>query len=580
MALISSASGAPSIGHIDRERAHVQPGHPHSVRVHLADLDGADREGLALIATRRVGLTEVDERTVALPADSDRVTVQFDTPHDAPDAGVLLEVRLQRGDRTLDHAWAVLTIARRIEDDLRYGFYTNWDQLGHDYAAKARMLNEAYLNGIEFYDYFPAHGHYAPSDPNYAYEPFGISILGEDVRRKIESSATRNIVSIAYVAAYAASESVYRAHPYPMTTREGTPRIFNGHVKDERTADENDEDKWFWLMAIGPGTPWRAHIMEEFARALDDDPGDLFSFDGFEIDSYGHGADDRYYDRELSESHGELLSEVLTEFVGAVRERCRQVKPDAIVSFNCVSEFGIEPMKAVTDFLFIENWAFHKGRYGEVIDLCHEHRAARRQRVVLKMYPADAKQDPPVWTARHLAQLLGATIAGGGSLMVAGEPDERAGRMHGLNTLYYPDNLPMRSDAYEVLVAYNRFDALLFGLNHGREVRNVDAQHEAEGVQARAFDAPRFGVRTLMLLNVDGDARWDARPKPAEAKRGLRVTLDIPADAKVREVFYASPDAADWATPRPIKHTVQGGRVTAIVPELRTLGAVLVKLEE
>lgn len=55
-------------------------------------------------------------------------------------------------------------------------------------------------------------------------------------------------------------------------------------------ADAAGRPKWFWLMNIADDSPWHAHIMDEFRGTLDDEPGDLVSFDGFEVDTYGDNA--------------------------------------------------------------------------------------------------------------------------------------------------------------------------------------------------------------------------------------------------------------------------------------------------
>jgi hypothetical protein len=35
-----------------------------------------------------------------------------------------------------------------------------------------------HISAVEFYDYFPGHGYYAPREAQYKFEPFGISIIG------------------------------------------------------------------------------------------------------------------------------------------------------------------------------------------------------------------------------------------------------------------------------------------------------------------------------------------------------------------------------------------------------------------
>jgi hypothetical protein len=93
--------------------------------------------------------------------------------------------------------------------------------------------------------------------------------------------------------------------------------------------------------------------MAEFGRALDSKPGDFVSFDGFEIDTYGDSDHARFYAKG-SRRNGDLLRDVLRDFVGDVQTLTRKIKPQGLVSFNSVNEFGVEQMYDVTDFLFLE----------------------------------------------------------------------------------------------------------------------------------------------------------------------------------------------------------------------------------
>lgn len=573
-----AAAEGLKVARVERGQASAVPGEAQTLTLHIEGSSGG--EAATLWVRRSAGLQEIDSHRHKVGPGP--LTLRFSSEAGQPDAGHLVEWRLEQPGRATEHGHTVLSFARHVEDDLRYGFYANWDRRSADYDAKAGLLLDAYINAVEFYDYFPAHGHYAPTQAEYAFEPFGVRIDGLDVKGKIEANTRRGIRSIAYVAAYAASRSVYERMPFPMTTEQGIARVFNGSVMSEAQADSAGRPKWFWLMAIGAGSPWRAFILDEFARTLDDGPDDLVSFDGFEIDSYGHGADDRYFDRGVSRDHGRLLQDVLAEFVGHVRDRARLVRRSALVSFNCVSEFGIEPMKPVTDFLFIENWSGHKSGYREVVDLCYAHRAAYGQRVVLKMYPADAGLREPVWTPEHLRLLLGACIVGGGTLMVAGEPDERAGRLHGLNTLYYPDNLPLPAATAELMARYNRFDAMLLGLNHGRAVLNVDARvHLPDGI-ARSFDSPPAGVRTVMILHSRPEEQWNRPPGDASsmapaAGATVPVEFDAPPGRADFELLYASPDEPAWHVPARLAHELRDGRVTVHLPAGHTLGAVFLR---
>jgi dextranase len=448
--------------------------------------------------------------------------------------------------------------------------------MGENYDAKAAMLANLHINAVEFYDYFPGHGYYAPREAQYRFEPFGTQINALDIQRKIQAGHKRNILSLAYVAAYAASESIYRQHPYPMTDNRGIPKIFNGGIMTEDEADRQKKAKWFWLMNVADDSPWHKYIMSEFGRALDDAPGDLVSFDGFEIDTYGDSADSRFYAAN-SRRNGDLLSEVLRDFVRDVQTLTHKSKRHGLVSFNSVNEFGVEQMYDVTDFLFLEIWRGHTDKIEDLVDICFRHRAPRSQRVVLKLYPADMDPGHTSWPAGTLRRVLGATMTGAGSLMVVGEPDESKNEMHALNTLYYPDHRPLPSGNTELLRDYYRHDALLLGYTHGHDVVNTNLEYSVPDCITRTFAAPAKYSLVVQLLHTGHEKRWSAHAPLPSPILNSEVSLDLPAGVAPRRVYFASPDVPALQTPVEIDFEVTDGRLRTVLPELQVHGTLVLQ---
>ncbi|MGH6755023.1 MAG: glycoside hydrolase family 66 protein, partial [Bradyrhizobium sp.] len=230
-------------------------------------------------------------------------------PPSKEEGGFLARISLVRGKKVSARGEAVLSVVRKPADDLRYGFFASFTKAGGDYDAKADMLARLHVNAVEYYDYFPAHGYYAPREQEYRFEPFGRPASATDIQRKIEAGHRRGILSLAYVAAYAASKSIYQKCPDPMTDERGVPKIFNGQLMPEDQADREGKPKWFWIMNVDRGSRWNQYIMGEFRRTIDNAPGDLVSFDGFEIDTYGDSADAKFYAKG-SRRNGQPLSDV------------------------------------------------------------------------------------------------------------------------------------------------------------------------------------------------------------------------------------------------------------------------------
>lgn len=480
------------------------------------------------------------------------------------------------GGETLAIERVILSVTDKPEDDLRYGFFASYPDEPADYTAKADMLADLYINAVEFYDYFPAHGNYAPQREAYQFEPFGIAINGLDVKAKIEACQRKGILALAYIAAYAASESVYREIPDPMTDAQGAPKIFNGEIMTERRADAEGKQKWFWLMNISEGSQWRSYIMPELERALRPGDGDIAAFDGFEIDTYGDNADARFY-ADGSRYDGEPLAEVLQGFVADVTAMTRRTKPHGLVSFNSVNEFGVENMYGVTDFLFLEIWRWHAPMLSDLVDICFHHRGARNQRVILKLYPADMDPSRSTWPTLALARLLGAAMTGGGSLMVVGEPDEATGQMHALNSLYYPDHQPLSAANEALLKAYYAHDAMLYGYTHGRGVENWATYVPVEGCVTRSFIAPGRRALCLQMLNLDNQPKWSEVPDSIFVKKDIAVSMALPDEVRPSAVYYASPDSPQYQIPVEIPFELQQGQVLFNVPELTVYGTVIVQ---
>ncbi len=556
---------------VNVERVWVKPDETHFVEIELAER--GRNEGEVLLVRRTRNLLDWEERRVGIQDDR----IRLEEEAGGVELPIVLELALASDKGFTDHAVHVLPVVSDPSDDLRYGFYANWDRIGDDYGKKSDMLADLLINAVEYYDYFPAHGIYAPTDVVYEFQPFyGSEILAKDISEKIESGRKRGILSIAYVAAYAASRSVFERLPYPMTNAQGENLIFNGRILTEKAADASGDRKWFWLMAIARDSPWRDYILEEWRRTLLDNPGDLVAFDGLEIDSYGHDVSARYYS-EGSAANGRLLSDVIAELIEDTWRMAHSVKDPVAISFNCVNEFGIERMYDITDFIFIENWAGYKSGIEETVEICYRHREPRGQRVVLKMYPADAGfRDPAHFPPDHLRLMMGMCLVGGGSLMIAGEPNEVTGEMHALNSLYYPDNVAIPGENTEIIRRYNVFDAILYGLNHGRMVENYRTSLFVPGCVARGFRNDRGDI-TVMLLNNGEQVRWDEARTAPDPLVHREVAIDVPANMEVRQVLYLSPDAEDPGLPLKVDFERKGNTVRTLIPELHTTGALVIK---
>jgi hypothetical protein len=493
--------------------------------------------------------------------------------------GYLMKSRITGGGPPLRSRPIVVSVSDTVGPDLRYGFFASYENADGDFEAQARMLADFHVNAAEYYDYFPNHGDYAPDALSYRFEPFGVQIEAASVRGKLEAARGRGIRSLAYIAAYAASESVYRDFPYPMTTASGEPLVFNGRIQPESEAEAQGRGKWFWLMDISPDSKWTRYILEELRSALIGDAAAGLRFDGFEIDTYGNRPDERFY-AEGSERSGDLLSDVLVDFVQAVKELTHRHAPDPLVSFNSVNEFGASRMSDVTDFHFLEIWREHTDRLSDLIDIPHFYRRASQKRAVLKLYPVDMEQVHESFPPLVLARLLGATMTGGGSLMVAGEPNPETGAMHGLRSLYYPDHKPLSDEAASILKAYNRHDALMYGITHGAGIENAQVPVSVSETFAHTYvDRNRQRI-IVQLLHHGGAVQWSETVESVPVVEGRSIKIQLPEGAAPKSLWYASPDFAEYTEPQRLRFEMSDGVLATKLPQSCIHGTLILEFAE
>ncbi|MDX2175830.1 MAG: glycoside hydrolase family 66 protein [Candidatus Sumerlaeia bacterium] len=553
----------PRIARVFLEKAFVAPGESGGVFVRLGDAGS-----LAPGDTLRLAVFPADGSP--LHAESRAPAgefTDFTIPAGLPEGGHRLEVALLRGGAELGKVERVHSVVADIADDVRYGFYTNFGAFGGDYTEKTNILVEAGLNAVEYYDWFPAHGDYTPEAQTYPQEPFGQVIELRDVQGKMEQARAKNIRNIAYIAAYAAVPRIANAIPgSKLTTSSGEPVVFyQGSVAPQSQLS----GVWFNLTAFAPGTSWRPVLWDELTNALDLD--DSVSFDGFELDTYGWNEP---YHSAGSPFNGTPIMEMLADLTGDVRGLTRSIKPGGLTTLNTIAEVEIERFYEKVDFLFVENWAFHKPRYDAVARMVASNHSASGKRFVSKCYPADMEGGRTIWPVENLTLLLAAHLYGGGSFMVAGEPREATGQIGGFNSLYYPDNLPQPEENHRAIRNYNTHDALLYGLNHGPEVRLRATEPPLPGAMAMSY-LGAGGAATWCLLRLDGADEWTRETAPASELAEVEATVTLPNGFAPRQVVYGTPDDDALVFHRAVDWSVADGRLTARLPKLRRFGSLI-----
>jgi hypothetical protein len=168
-------------------------------------------------------------------------------------------------------------------------------------------------------------------------------------------------------------------------------------------------------------------------------------------------------------------------------------------------------------------------------------------------------------------------MTGGGTLMVVGEPDAERGVLHGLRSLYYPDHRPLAAGVENLLRAYYRHDALLFGYTHGKEVFNADLAISAPGLLTRSYEARDRRALVVQFLRTGEEARWTiAQPLP-KPEKDVPVSVTLPATFAPTAVYFVTPDAENFQDPVPLQFAITDGILRTALPEIRVHGTLILR---
>ncbi|RYG55994.1 hypothetical protein EON80_29890 [bacterium] len=161
--------------------------------------------------------------------------------------------------------------------------------------------------------------------------------------------------------------------------------------------------------------------------------------------------------------------------------------------------------------------------------------------------------------------------------MVVGEPDERSGQMHALNTLYYPDHQPVPESNRQLLRDYYRFDSLMYGITHGKGVFNTAIENAVPGYITRTYSVPAQKMLVVQMLNIENERKWTSAA-PAKLLRGdQEITLDLPGGIKPQSVSFASPDDAALQKPVAIDFEVRNRELRVALPAIRSYGTLILR---
>lgn len=408
----------------------------------------------------------------------------------------------------------------------RYGFLCDFAPGRTDAAEIIHTLAGFHINGLQFYDWQYRHDSLVPPAETYT-DPLGRTLSLKTIKALIQAAHAHGMAAMPYLAIYAASAPIWKAHPdWNLYDKDGKPIPFG--------------EDFLGLMNPAPATPWTEHLQREGSRTLAELP-----FDGLHIDQYGEP-------HEVWDAEGNPvdLPAAFSAFIAEAKAR----HPNMTVLFNAVGNWPIEALAASpADFNYIEVWP-PSTRYQDVVDIVRNARSLSGNKgVVIALYlPADCPVN------NRLADAL--IYAAGGSRIELGENARL------LSDPYFPKHQELPHELRQVLKRYAGY-AVRYGELTGPSA--VDAAEVCVTVPKSIWALPRRSGRWTAVHLVNGrgldDPQWD-QPHPApQEQRGLAVSLK--GLEPVREAYWASPDLSNPAL-QPLSFTRQGEDIHLTLPTL------------
>lgn len=429
----------------------------------------------------------------------------------------------------------------------RYGFVSDFPEGRDDLDAVADTLRQLHLNVIQFYDWMYRHHDLLPPDESYT-DLLGRNLSRSTVERLIDTVRNVGALPVAYGAVYGAGFDYADQHPdQRLRRRDGTP-----HSLGDLLA----------IMNIAPDSPWTAHVIGEFARAIDE-----LGFAGIHLDQYGDP-------KRALDADGTLvdLEEVFPPFIARTRQRL----PDATLIFNNVNDYPTwTTVDAPQDATYIEVWPPHD-TYADLAALVTKARHLDPDRpVILAAYLepfADNEQEPRSAAAARLA--LATVFSHGGHYLLCGEHDGV------LTHPYYPNyatvgdrTMEAVRECFDLAVALGDvlYDprsvditkSVFAGINHDIQLDAADTvtpDPRPGALWLTVQSTPDWTTVHVIDLTAQSDIDWNTPKNEPSERTGMSLRVLEPA--ATGDWLLAAPGAA----PQLVSPERDGDHLTVELP--------------
>lgn len=512
--------------------------------------------------------------TILLPAGS-RETVYVEAgPFETAFGGFGAEVEWHADGEsagTLSTAFDVVSDWRVAP---RYGFLSDFGPAEIGDQEDVQWMAKLHLNLVQFYDWMYRHDDLVSDQEAY------VDLMGREVSRAVVEEKIRlcrdyGMKAIAYGAVYAASKAFADMHPdWRLYTSGGNPYDFIGI---------------FGIMNIAPDSPWRAHIVNQFRKAVE-----LMGFDGIHLDTYGYPKTG--WSRLNGMRRLERLEEQFPLLIEATRDELSRVKDDIGLIFNNVGNWPVDSVaRSSQECIYVEVWKPYE-RYDHLREIIRRaSESSNGKPVILAAYLKPFREPGPMGVdgAEHAYRLLNAVItAHGGYHLLHGE----AGGA--LTQGYYVDHSKLRAGFLRTVRDYADFGVRYGPIHYDRKLRDVSMTH-ADGDNLEyafnGFPYSTYGeagkvwtiigesdtVKRIHFINLvsSGNDCWNESKEAPALVESRHISVAI--DGEIESVWVASPDFRSGkpsALEYKIEITPRGKTIAMEMPPLLYWDMLLIRM--
>ena len=479
---------------------------------------------------------------------------------DAPDEEPSLEYHT---------AFDVVSVCKKA---IRYGFLSDFRTSDGEDHTDISLMRKLHINMVQYYDWAYRHDDLVAKASTY-HDLMGKEMNLDTIKKKITLCHAYGMKAIGYGAVYAASREFYKTHPeWGLYTSAGEPLVFIDT---------------FYLMNVEETSPWRDHMIQEYAKAIEE-----VDFDGMHMDTYGFPKTAYSYQKKrlirMEEEYPSLIEDT--------KKRLEGIKKDTYLIFNNVGNWPVKTVAATAQAaVYIEVWKPYVS-YEHIRQIIWnaQRECQHTKPVILAAYLEPFRTDT-MERAANAAYLLTAVITANGAYhLLLGE--DRGVLTQG----YYVDYSIITTEVSEKLRAYYDhivqytelfFDAELIDVSmthigwDNTEYRCLHTNWSVTGEADKIWLIIREKEyrKLISLINLCGNDEngWNASKK--QPKLQQQITLQIQIDHSIAGVYFCSPDydyGKSLSLPYELIKTDRGWVMEFIVPYLSIWSNVWIDFKE